>query len=198
MAGRIIVDDDAVEPSKWDRFALEFDDGSRLALRDKRRLGRAVLDPDFSHVGPDAENVKRDWFREHIGAGHTAVKARLLNQHVISGIGNLLADELLWQARVDPRRDTGSLSTEELDSLRRALRAGRAALRARQGRRAHRSVHQGPPGRPSRRGRGLSPRRSCPGAGHRRRAHHVLVPGLPALSRRMSQFAPVFGGTPTP
>ena len=133
MAGRIIVDDDAVEPSKWDRFALEFDDGSRLALRDKRRLGRAVLDPDFSHVGPDAENVGRDWFREHIGAGHTAVKARLLNQHVISGIGNLLADETLWQARLDPRRDTGSLSTEELDTLRRALRAALRSAHAKGG-----------------------------------------------------------------
>ena len=130
MAGRIIVDEDAAEPSKWDRFALEFDDGSRLALRDKRRLGRAVLDPDFSHVGPDAEGIGRDAFRERIGRGHTPLKARLLNQHVISGIGNLLADETLWQARIDPRRDTGSLSTEELDRLRRALRAAlRSAIR---------------------------------------------------------------------
>ena len=47
MAGRIIVDADAEEPSRWDRFALEFEDGTRLALRDKRRLGRAILNPDF-------------------------------------------------------------------------------------------------------------------------------------------------------
>jgi formamidopyrimidine-DNA glycosylase len=133
MAGRILVDEAAADPSKWDRFALEFEDGSRLALRDKRRLGRAVLNPDFSHVGPDAEGVTRDWFRKHIGAGHTAIKARLLNQHVISGIGNLLADELLWQARVDPRRDTGSLSMEELDGLRRALRAALRSAHAKGG-----------------------------------------------------------------
>ena len=130
MAGRIVVDGDAAEPSKWDRFSLQFEDGSRLALRDKRRLGRALLNPDFSHVGPDAGDIGRDEFRERIGRGHTALKARLLNQHAISGIGNLLADQTLWQARLDPRRDTGSLSVDELDRLRRELRSAlRSAIR---------------------------------------------------------------------
>ncbi|HEX5782038.1 MAG TPA: DNA-formamidopyrimidine glycosylase family protein, partial [Solirubrobacteraceae bacterium] len=52
-AGSLTVDV-APAPRNWDRFVLEFADGGRLALRDKRRLGRAVLEPDFSHVGPDA------------------------------------------------------------------------------------------------------------------------------------------------
>jgi formamidopyrimidine-DNA glycosylase len=130
MAGRILVDGAAETPSKWDRFAVEFADGTRLALRDKRRLGRAVVDPDFSHVGPDAGDIGRDEFRQRIGRGHTAIKARLLNQHAISGVGNLLADETLWQARMAPQRDTGSLSEEELDALRRELRkALRSAIR---------------------------------------------------------------------
>jgi formamidopyrimidine-DNA glycosylase len=130
MAGRILFGEEASEPSKWDRFALEFEDGSRLALRDKRRLGRAILQPDFSHVGPDAEGIGRDEFRERIGRGHTAIKARLLNQKAISGVGNLLADETLWQARIDPRRDTGDLSPADLDHLRRELRAAlRSAIR---------------------------------------------------------------------
>jgi formamidopyrimidine-DNA glycosylase len=130
MAGKIVVDDEADEESRWDRFALRFADGTRLALRDKRRLGRAVLNPDFSHVGPDAAGVDRDAFRRLVGAGHTALKARLLNQHAIAGVGNLLADQALWQARLAPRRDTGSLSEEELDRLRRELRqAIRSATR---------------------------------------------------------------------
>lgn len=130
MAGRIVTGEEAAQPSRFDRFAIEFTDGSRLALRDKRRLGRAVLDPDFHHVGPDAGDVGRDAFRERIGRGHTAIKARLLNQHAISGVGNLLADEALWRARLDPRRDTGSLTDEDLDRLRRELRAAiRAAIR---------------------------------------------------------------------
>jgi formamidopyrimidine-DNA glycosylase len=123
MAGKIVVDGAAEDVSRWDRFALEFEDGTRLALRDSRRLGRAVLNPDFSHVGPDAAGVGRDEFRRLIGRGHTAVKARLLNQTAISGVGNLLADQALWQARIAPGRDTGGLSPEELDRLRRELRS---------------------------------------------------------------------------
>ena len=129
MAGRIAVDEEAA-PRGWDRFALEFADGGRMALRDKRRLGRAVIEPDFSHVGPDAAEVSRDVFRERVGRGTTALKARLLDQAVISGVGNLLADETLWRARLSPRRVAGELSVEELDRLRRELRAAvRDAIR---------------------------------------------------------------------
>ena len=67
MAGRIVVDEPPA-PRNWDRFVLEFADGGRMALRDKRRLGRAVLEPDFSHVGPDAAEVARDTFRTRVGA----------------------------------------------------------------------------------------------------------------------------------
>jgi formamidopyrimidine-DNA glycosylase len=130
MAGRIVTGDEAGEPSRWDRFALRFADGSRLALRDKRRLSRAVIDPDFSHVGPDAADIDRASFRRAIGAGHTAVKARLLNQQAIAGVGNLLADQTLWQAGLAPTRDTGTLDQDELDRLRRELRAAiRSAIR---------------------------------------------------------------------
>jgi formamidopyrimidine-DNA glycosylase len=129
MAGRIAIDEEQA-PRGWDRFALEFADGGRMALRDKRRLGRAVIDPDFTHVGPDAAEVGRDVFRDRVGRGSTAIKARLLDQGVIAGVGNLLADETLWRARLSPRRVAGELSVEELDHLRRELRAAtRDAIR---------------------------------------------------------------------
>jgi formamidopyrimidine-DNA glycosylase len=122
MAGRIAVDEPPA-PRSWDRFALTFADGGRMALRDKRRLGRAVLEPDFSHVGPDAAEVGRDAFRVRFGRSGAPVKARLLDQGVIAGVGNLLADEILWRARLDPRRSANELSVEELDGLRRSMRA---------------------------------------------------------------------------
>jgi formamidopyrimidine-DNA glycosylase len=128
MTGSIIVDPDA--PSRWDRFTVTFEDGGRFVLRDKRRLGRAVLNPDFAHVGPDAAVVSRADFRRLIGRGRAPVKARLLDQSAISGIGNLLADQALWQARIAPTRLTSSLGSEELDGLRRELReAVRSAIR---------------------------------------------------------------------
>jgi formamidopyrimidine-DNA glycosylase len=129
MAGRIVIDEPPA-PNGWDRFALDLADGGRLALLDKRRLGRALLEPDFSHVGPDAAEVGRDAFRARVGRGAAPIKARLLDQGVIAGVGNLLADETLWRARLAPSRLAGELSVDELDRLRRALRAAtRSAIR---------------------------------------------------------------------
>jgi formamidopyrimidine-DNA glycosylase len=129
MAGRLTVDEPPA-PRNWDRFVLEFADGGRLALRDTRRLGRAVLEPDFSHVGPDAAEVGREEFRTRVGRGTAPLKARLLDQRAIAGVGNLLADESLWRARLSPRRPASELSADELDRLRRAVRAAvRYAIR---------------------------------------------------------------------
>jgi formamidopyrimidine-DNA glycosylase len=121
MSGRIAIDE---EPSErgWDRFVLRFEDGGSLALRDRRRLGRARLEPDLDALGPDAADVDRDEFRERIGRGRSAIKARLMDQAVIAGIGNLMADEILWRARIDPRRPADRLSDDELDRLRRDMR----------------------------------------------------------------------------
>jgi formamidopyrimidine-DNA glycosylase len=130
MAGRIVVDDVAAgdrlvgpDGDRWDRFRIFFEDGGMLALRDKRRLGRVRLEPDLSGVGPDAALVSRDAFRARVGHGTAPLKARIMDQAVIAGVGNLLADEALWQARLSPLRLAGSLSAEELDRLRRAIRA---------------------------------------------------------------------------
>src|SRR4051812_28383290 len=65
MAGAIAIDEDAA-PNGWDRFVVSFADGGTLALRDKRRLGRAVLDPDLSRLGPDAADISRDAFRSRV------------------------------------------------------------------------------------------------------------------------------------
>ncbi len=138
MAGRIVVDDASAgdpapydgAPVLWDRFTLSFEDGGRLVLRDKRRLGRAVLDPDLSRLGPDAAEVGREAFRARVGRGTLPIKARLLDQRAIAGVGNLLADEALWRARLSPRRPAGELSLPELDRLRREVRAAtRDAIR---------------------------------------------------------------------
>ncbi len=115
---------------EWTRFSITFEDGGMLRLFDKRRLGRVRLDPDTDALGPDAAEIDRDAFRERVGGSTMAIKARLLNQHVLAGVGNLLADELLWQVAISPSRPAEQLSTEELDGLRVALRSAvRSATR---------------------------------------------------------------------
>jgi len=129
MAGRIAVDEPPADRS-WDRFSVQFEDGGRLALHDRRRLGRVVLDPDLDRVGPDAAEVGRDEFRARVGRGSAPLKARIMDQGTIAGVGNLLADETLWKAGLSPLLPAGDLDDDQLDHLRRVLRrATRSAIR---------------------------------------------------------------------
>jgi formamidopyrimidine-DNA glycosylase len=111
---------------RWSRFSLSFDDGGRLMLVDPRRLGRVRLDPPIEALGPDAQTITPAAFRAAFAKGTAPVKARLMDQHVLAGIGNLLADEILWQARINPARPVDELTGPELERL---LRAQRRAIR---------------------------------------------------------------------
>lgn len=113
----------AVSRDRWNRFTLEFADGGRLVLRDPRRLGRVRLDPDIGLLGPDAQEVTPQEFRDLITRGTLPVKARLLDQSKVAGVGNLIADEVLWQAKVPPATPAGRLRPEDADRLYRALQA---------------------------------------------------------------------------
>jgi formamidopyrimidine-DNA glycosylase len=131
MTGRLAVDGRGPEfdleyapvrdDPRWDRFALSFDGGGRLRLQDPRRLGAVVIDPDESTLGPDALLVTLREVRAAL-VGEAAVKAALLDQARIAGIGNLLADEVLWHAGIDPARRCDSLVDDEVRSIHRAIR----------------------------------------------------------------------------
>ena len=117
----------------WDRFTLTFDDGGTLRLFDKRRLGRVRLDPDLDALGPDAEQVGPVEFAERVGRGTAPVKTRLLDQSVVAGVGNLLADETLWQARISPRRPANELTADDLAVLHDTLHRSTARAIAKGG-----------------------------------------------------------------
>jgi formamidopyrimidine-DNA glycosylase len=109
---------------RWSRFRLTFDDGGMLMLVDPRRLGRIRLDPPLD-LGPDAATVTGEQFLAAIAHGTTPIKARLLDQRALAGIGNLLADEILWRAALHPARGVDDLRPAErhrlLDAVREAL-----------------------------------------------------------------------------
>lgn len=131
MTGRLLVDGaasiDRLEYSSgrdepaWDRFGLRFGDGSELRIRDPRRLGGVSLDPDEDRLGPDALSVTRDELAAALGPSTAPLKARLLDQARLAGVGNLLADEILWRAGLDPARAAGGLDDGELDTLHAAI-----------------------------------------------------------------------------
>lgn len=119
------------EPA-WVRFALDLSGGS-VALIDPRRLGGVELDPDEGRLGPDAAEVGPAELRRALGSSQTPLKARLLDQGRLAGVGNLIADEVLWRAGLSPLRPAGSLSVAEQRRLHRHLRHGIDDLLARGG-----------------------------------------------------------------
>jgi formamidopyrimidine-DNA glycosylase len=137
MSGKIVVaDPDGTEIDGGDywergrakgdyrfaRFALTFADGGRLMLVDPRRLGRVRLEPPVEELGPDAATITPAQFRAMLDRGTAPIKARLLDQHAIAGIGNLLADDILWRAKVHPGKRVDDLTADEVAALLRATR----------------------------------------------------------------------------
>ncbi len=130
MTGRLIVDDgaaiDQLEYSSdrndpaWDRFGLTFDDGLML-LRDPRRLGGIELDPDTSKLGPDAWGISAADLGAALGKGRGPLKARLLDQKRIAGLGNLLVDEILWRSGFSPHRVSGELNANDNKKLAKMI-----------------------------------------------------------------------------
>jgi len=114
-----------VERGKYQRFAVTFADGGGVRLLDPRRLSRVRLDPDIEALGPDALGLSPAAFRIALTAGRRVstapVKARLLDQSVIAGVGNLLADEALWRAKINPARPVDALRRSDVDRLGRSL-----------------------------------------------------------------------------
>jgi formamidopyrimidine-DNA glycosylase len=112
---------------RYTRFALRFADSGALLLVDPRRLCRVRLDPPVDTLGPDAADITRAQFRAAFATGTAPVKARLLDQNAIAGVGNLLADQSLWLAKIDPRRRVRDLTRNDLNRLYRAVVASIAA-----------------------------------------------------------------------
>ena len=87
---------------EWNRFVVKFDDGGEMKMNDPRRLGGVELDPDESKLGLDALSVKAKELRPALQS-KAPLKARLMDQAHIAGVGNLIADETLWRGWARPR-----------------------------------------------------------------------------------------------
>lgn len=121
-------------PDRSTRVVIDFSDGSHLYFNDQRKFGWVRLLPslevpniDFMvKVGPEPleANFSPEQFKERFERrGKTNIKAALLDQTVIAGVGNIYADESLWGARIDPRRLVKDISDDEFYLLYNELRA---------------------------------------------------------------------------
>jgi formamidopyrimidine-DNA glycosylase len=113
---------------KTARVLFNFANNGRLAFDDQRKFGEIELIEDVDEflqrrdLGPDALKISLSEFKAIVGKHRGAVKAILLKQQLIAGIGNLYADEILFRACVHPATEAASLSEKDLTRLFRAMR----------------------------------------------------------------------------
>lgn len=130
MTGRLyVVPDDAVsDADRWLHFSLQLDNGAQLRFSDSRKFGKvslvALFDEIAPRLGPEplgdlfTPEVLCQQLRRH----GKSIKALLLDQAFVAGVGNIYADEALWRAGISPLRPANSLSDTEIHALHGAIR----------------------------------------------------------------------------
>jgi len=124
MTGHYLYDnwntDDGMNSFIHVKFFL--DNGKTLALSDLRKFAKIELkkteeiNKDLKKIGPDPFEINFEEFKKRL-ARKRKIKQVLMDQELVSGIGNIYSDEILWQARVHPERKAQDLSEEELKKI---------------------------------------------------------------------------------
>jgi formamidopyrimidine-DNA glycosylase len=138
MTGEVAIEPPGDEAPRFWKLDLALEDGRRIVMSDARRLGRLRLrvdplaEPPIRDLGfdPLLDLPRRADFAALLARTSRPLKALLLDQSFSAGVGNWVADEVLFQAGLDPRRAADSLSDGEAETLRQALgRVVRHAVR---------------------------------------------------------------------
>lgn len=128
MTGRLYVAAASPPDDRWVRLRLQLDGGAALHFSDARRFGRVYLAPDLAaftqNIGPEPldDDFTAEVLAERLRGRRRQIKALLLDQSVIAGVGNIYADESLFRARIHPLRSADTLDGAELTRLHEAVR----------------------------------------------------------------------------
>jgi formamidopyrimidine-DNA glycosylase len=128
MTGQLVTRRAAEPPAPHTHVFLQMDDGRELRYTDIRRFGRFALvaepqiEPVFARLGADPLEVSEAEFRRLLAGRRAMIKALLLDQRVLRGLGNIYTDESLWRAKIHPRRRAERLGGGEVHRLLEAVR----------------------------------------------------------------------------
>jgi formamidopyrimidine-DNA glycosylase len=127
MTGSLLIDQDSSQPPKYTRAIINLDKDTSIFFRDPRKFGRMWLventDTIVGKLGPEPlePGFTPQVLAQRLVKRKAPIKAILLDQHFIAGIGNMYADEALFAAGIHPLRSGNSLSPEEIERLHQAI-----------------------------------------------------------------------------
>lgn len=122
MTGRLLVCSPETELAKHTHAVLRLASGRELRFVDPRRFGRLAVIERFAPPGAEPLSISPADFARLFRGRKTPIKSALLNQKLLSGVGNIYADEALYRAGVGPRRRAASLTADELRLLHKGLK----------------------------------------------------------------------------
>lgn len=122
MTGSLRVSPPDSEIDKHTHAILKLASGRELRFVDPRRFGRLSVIEGFNAPGSEPLDISFEDFAALFRKRKTPIKSALLNQKLLSGVGNIYADEALFRARIRPRRRASSLTRDELRRLHAALK----------------------------------------------------------------------------
>ena len=128
MTGSLIVGEDSAEPPRFTRAVIHLDNDTSVFFRDPRKFGKMWLAKDTrdvdSKLGPEPLDAgfTSEVLTQRLAKRTAPIKALLLDQRVIAGIGNMYADEVLFASGIHPERAGVSLSREEVERLHGNIR----------------------------------------------------------------------------
>ncbi len=128
MSGRLHFAAAAAPREAHDRVVFRLAGGRELRLHDTRKFARVYLAADAAAVlgalGPEplAEGFTAEFLRSRLARRRRMLKPLLLDQTFLAGLGNIYADEALWEARLHPRTEAASLAGAQVEALHRAIR----------------------------------------------------------------------------
>lgn len=121
MTGRLLVSQPDVPLPPHTHAVLSLADGRELRFVDPRRFGRLSVTDEYAGPGAEPTTIAADAFSQIFKGRKLAIKAALLNQSILHGVGNIYADESLFRAGIRPTRPAGKLTRAELAKLHTAL-----------------------------------------------------------------------------
>lgn len=122
MTGRLWWNPEIPQPH--DRLIIKLSGDNRLVFNDIRQFGKCRILKNLENlVGEDPFAIRFDEFKNLIDSRKGIVKSLLLNQNIIAGIGNIYADEILWQAGIHPLRKVATLNNSGLSALYKSVQS---------------------------------------------------------------------------
>jgi formamidopyrimidine-DNA glycosylase len=129
MTGRLTVHPAEEARAPHTHLVFNMDGGEQLRFNDIRRFGSATYYPNVSaleksfrsaRLGPEPFDLDADYWRDRLASTNRCIKAVLLDQTVVAGVGNIYADESLFEAMLHPGRSASEVADTDADRLRRA------------------------------------------------------------------------------